>query len=118
MALAQFPAPGESELATIVLVMTHPPDQCPAANSTIRKLSANTASEFPKLAKKHGIRFTAGPLATNEHRMFAFVEAEKIESINDFLIDSALLQWNSIEMIPGQPVESGLKEIEKLKPIY
>lgn len=98
--------------------MTHPPDQCPSANSTIRKLASNLGSDVPRLAKKHGLRFTAGPLVTNEHRMFAIVEAEKVESLNDFLLESALLQWNSIEIIPAQAAEAGLKEIEKLKPIY
>jgi len=96
--------------------MTHPPDQCPSANSTIRKLTSN--ADLPKMAKKHGIRFTAGPVVTNEHRMFAMIETEKVESVNEFLIDTALLQWNTIEMIPAQPMEEGLKQIARLTPIY
>ena len=105
-------------MATLVLIMTHAPEQCPSSNSTIRKLTANTANDVPKQAKKHGIRFLAGPLVTNEHRMFAVVETDKVESVNDFLIDTAMLQWNSIEIIPAQPVEAGLKEIARLTPLY
>jgi len=105
-------------LATIVLEMTHPPDQCPSANSTIRKLSANLRDEMPKLSKKFGLKFVAGPYVTNEHRMVAIVEAQKVENVSDFLLESGLLQWNTTHMTPAQPIEEGLERINKLKPIY
>lgn len=105
-------------MATIVLEMTHPPDQCPSANSTIRKLSANAANEMPKLSKKFGLKFVAGPYVTNEHRIVAIVEAAKVENVSDFLLESGFLQWNSIQMTPAQPIEEGMAQIDKLKPIY
>jgi len=29
-----------------------------------------------------------------------------------------LLQWNSSHMTPAQPIEEGMEQINKLKPIY
>ena len=51
------------------LIMSHPPDQCPTSNETIRKQFLNTAPEMEKLGKKLGVEFLAGPLISTEHRV-------------------------------------------------
>ena len=94
------------------------PDQCPSANATIRELISNAAPEMPRLSKKFGLRFVAGPYVTNEHRIVAIVKAAKIENVSDFLLENGFLQWNSTHMTPAQPIEEGLEQIGKLKPIY
>jgi len=105
-------------MAQFVLVMTHTPDQCPSANSTIRKLVINMSAELPKMARKLGVKFLAGPTVSNEHRGFAFVEAEKVEAVNDLMTQSGLIQWQSIEIVPTLSLEEGMRQIETLKPIY
>ena len=105
-------------MTQFALIMTHPPDQCPIANSTVRKLAINMASEMPKLARKFGIHFLAGPLVSNAHKGVAIITAEKVEAINDFLQESGLIQWNSVEVIPSQPMDEALKALDNLKPIY
>src|SRR5947199_10615818 len=98
--------------------MTHSPDQCPSSNSTIRKMTATLGAEMPRLSKKFGLRFVAGPYVTNEHRIVAIVKGAKIENVSDFLLENGFLQWNSTHMTPAQPIEEGLEQIGKLKPIY
>ena len=105
-------------MAQFVLVMTHTADQCPTANSTIRKLVMNQSVELPKMARKMGVKFIIGPLVSNEHRGFAFVEADKVEALNDLITQSGLIQWQSVEIVPTTPLEEGMKQIENLKPIY
>ncbi len=105
-------------MATLVLEMTHAPDQCPSANSVIRKMTATLGDEMPRLSKKFGLKFVAGPYVTNEHRMVAIVEAAKVENVSDFLIESGLLQWNSTHITPAQALGEGIEQINKLKPIY
>lgn len=105
-------------MAQFVLVMTHTPDQCPTANSTIRKLVTNISAELPKLARKMGVKFVAGPTVSNEHRGFAFIESEKVESVNDLILQSGLIQWQSVEVIPVLSMDEGMKQVEMLKPIY
>jgi len=105
-------------MTQFVLVMTHPPDQCPTANSTIRKLVINQAAELPKLASDLGVKILAGPLVSNEHRGFAIVESDNVDAVNDFVTQSGMIQWNSVEIVPTQTMQEGLKQIETLKPIY
>lgn len=110
--------PSGEGVALFVLITTHPPDQCPTANSTIRKLAVNKAGEMPRLATKHGIKFLAGPTVSNEHKGVAIIEAENIQGINDFMQESGLIQWNSVEVIPSQLMDEALKALDTLKPIY
>src|SRR3972149_2580384 len=109
-------ARGDESMTQFVLVMTHTPDQCPTANSTIRKLVMNQSVELPKLARKLGVKFVVGPLVSNEHRGFAFVEADRVEAINDLVMQSGMIQWQSVEIVPAQPMD--MKQVESLKPIY
>lgn len=105
-------------MTQFVLIMTHPPDQCPTANSTIRKLAINQSTGLPKLAAELGVKILAGPLVSNEHRGFAIVESASVDAVNDLITQGGLIQWNGVEIIPAQSMQEGLKQIETLKPIY
>lgn len=105
-------------MSQFAIVMTHSSDQCPTSNGTVRKLAQGLADELPRLTKKTGVKFLAGPLVSTEHKTFAIVEAESVEAVRDFIMESALIQWNSVEVVPGRPMADTLKEIEKLKPFY
>ncbi len=100
------------------LIATHPPDQCPTANETIRKAFLNRAPEIPKLAEKHGVEYLAGPIITTEHKSVSIVKAESVEAVRQFLLDTGFIQWNSIEVLHGISMEQAIEEINKLKPIY
>lgn len=98
--------------------MTHPPDQCPTANSTVRKHVMNKAAEMPELAKKHGIEFLGGPTVSTQHKGVAIIKTENVDGINEFLQDSGLIQWNSVEVILSQTIDDGLRSLDTLRPIY
>ncbi len=67
----------------------------------------NKAAEMPELAKKHGIEFLAGPTVSNEHKGVAIIKTENVDGINDFLQESGLIQWNSVEVILSQMIDEG-----------
>ncbi len=100
------------------LIMTHPPDQCPTANETIRKHFLNGAAEIPKLGEKLGVEFLAGPLITTEHKSVSIVKAKNVESVRKFILESGMIQWNSVEVMHGVSMEEAIEELNKLKPIY
>jgi hypothetical protein len=76
-----------------VIRWTHPPDQCPTANSKIREMVVKRAPELPQLAEKLGIKFVAGPLVIGDEREgVAVVEADMIERLG---ILSARAAWSS-----------------------
>lgn len=101
-----------------VLVMTHPPDRCPTANETIRKRFLNAANEIPKLAKKLGVDIVVGPPIGTEHKSVTVAKAETVQAIRDFILQSGLIQWNGVEVMPVITMEKAIEEVEKLKPIY
>lgn len=100
------------------VIMTHPPDQCPTANETIRKHFLKGAAEIPNLGKKLGVEFLAGPLITTEHKSVSIVKAKNVEAVRSFIIESGMIQWNSVQVMHGVSMEEALEEINKLKPIY
>ena len=100
------------------LIATHPPGQCPTANETIRKFFLNRSPEMEKLGKKLGVEYLAGPLITTEHKSYSIVRAKNVEAVRNFLVESGLIQWNSIDVVHGVTMDQALEEINKLKPIY
>src|SRR5438309_1071976 len=57
------------------LIATHPPDQCPTANETIRKFFLNRSPEMTKIAEKLGVEYLAGPIITTEHKSYSIARA-------------------------------------------
>ena len=100
------------------IIASHPPDQCPTANETIRKLFLNRAPEMPKLAERLGVEYLAGPIISTEHKSVAIVRAKNVESVRNLAIESGMIQWNSVEILHGVSMDQALEEINKLKPIY
>jgi hypothetical protein len=105
-------------LEQFALIASHPPDQCPTANETIRKLVLNRAPEISKLSERLGVEYLAGPIVTTEHKSYAIVKAKNVESVRNFLIESGMIQWNTVDVIHGVSMDQALQEIDKLKPIY
>ena len=100
------------------LIMTHPPDQCPTANAVIRKIFLERGPEIPNLGKKLGVEFLAGPLITTEHKSISIVKANSAEAVRKFVLESGLIQWNSVEVLHGVSMERAAEEVNTLKPIY
>jgi len=71
-----------------------------------------------KLGKKLGVEYLAGPLITTEHKSYSIVRAKNVEAVRNFLVESGLIQWNSIDVVHGVTMDQALEEINKLKPIY
>ncbi len=102
-----------------VVQLTHPPDSCPTANAKVRKLSTKMSADLPMLTKKLGVRVLAGPVVLGStHESVLIVEADNIEAVNDLAMQSGLVQWNSVKISQGIPMEQALREADKLTPIY
>ena len=101
-----------------VLLMTHTADQCPTSNSRVRKLFENAGKEMAQLCQKLGVKVLIGPLISAEHKSTIILEAERAETVWDFIMQSGLIQWNSINVLPSKTAEEAMPEIIKQKPIY
>ena len=72
----------------------HPPDLCPSANETVRKLSAEGAGQIPELAEKLGVTLLATYVPMNNHMVFAAVEADDMNTVREFAFQSRLGQFS------------------------
>jgi len=100
-----------------VVRLVHTADQCPMSNSKTRARLVAGAPELPKLAQKLGIKFVAGPLALmTEHESLTVVEAEKIETIEEFIVQSGMIQWNTAKISPARPLADAMSHFDQSPP--
>jgi len=79
---------------------------------------SKVAPEIPNIAMKLGVKIVAGPFVSREHLSVVVVEADKIEAIDQFILQSGLEQWNSVRILPSNTMQDGMREIEKTKTIF
>jgi len=104
-------------MATFVVRLTHPPDQCPTANAKTRKMLLEGATAFPQLAQKLRIKFIAGPLILGmEHDGIAVVEADSVETVHEFILQSGLMQWNSVRVSWARGMQEAVEEMKRVPP--
>ncbi len=102
-----------------VIRLTHSSDQCPTANAKVRDLFIKGMPAMPQLAEKLGLKFLAGPLILGaEHEGIAIVEADNVEAVQDFVIQSGMVQWNSVRVTAAMTAQQAVAELEKLTPLY
>jgi hypothetical protein len=97
--------------------MTHSGQECPTSNSNVRKLLENLGKEMPTLSQKLGVKILIGPLVSAEHKSIVVLQTERAEAVWDFIMQSGLIQWNSINVLPCKTIEEAMPEILKLKPL-
>jgi uncharacterized protein with GYD domain len=105
-------------LPQYLIVGQHPPDLCPSANETVRKLSAEGAGQIPELAGKLGVNVLATYVPMNNHMVFAAVEADDMDSVREFAFQSRLGQWNTLELYQVSTLEEALTKVQELPTIY
>jgi uncharacterized protein with GYD domain len=105
-------------LPQYLIVGQHPPDLCPSANETVRKLSAEGAGQIPELAAKLGVNVQATYVPMNNHMVFAAVEADDMDAVREFAFQSRLGQWNTLELYQVSTLEEALTKVQELPTIY
>jgi hypothetical protein len=105
---------------TFVIRTVHSPDQCPTANSKLRERIQAQGPQIPKIAEGLGIKVVVGPLVLgSEHEGVVIVEADRIEAVNDFLLESGLIQWQTCRVSLAQTMADALGELSKVpEPLF
>ena len=95
----------------------HTSDQCPASNSKIRNLVVSGAATIPQLAEKLGVKIVLGPLVlASEHEGITVVEAANVEAVGQFVMQSGMVQWNSVRVSASQTMQAALQELSSIPP--
>jgi hypothetical protein len=74
--------------------------------------------EIPNIAQNSGVKIVAGPYVNREHLTVAVVESDTADAVDRFLIDSRLAQWNSVRVLPSQPLQEGMADLEAQTPLF
>jgi uncharacterized protein with GYD domain len=101
-----------------LLLAEHDADICPTSNATTRELSLQTGQDIPDIAKRHGVNLVSGPWVNREHVVVVVVEADRSEAVDRFIVESRLMEWNGIRILPSLAMEEGMKDIQESKSLF
>jgi hypothetical protein len=71
---------------------------------------------IPSLSQKCGIKVLSFDHFDPEHLIIGMFEAESIESVRDFVMESGLMAWNELKINPITPVSELMDNIDKAPP--
>ena len=101
-----------------VIIARHSPEHCPTSNAKIRKLMKDGAKEIPGIAKKLGVKLITVNVYGPDHELLAVVEADKIEDVREFVVQTRLIQWNATRIHATWTMEEALAKADKLPTIF
>jgi hypothetical protein len=105
-------------MATFAVIAEHPPDLCPTSNAQTRQMMKEGAGQIPQLAEELGVNIVTLRIFGPDHIILAVVEANDIDSVRDFALQSRLMQWNTVKIHPTYSMEEALPLIDSVEPIF
>jgi hypothetical protein len=105
-------------MATFAVIAEHPPDLCPTSNSQTRKMLKEGAGQIPQLAEQLGVNIVTLRVFGPDHIILAVVEADDIESVREFMLQSRLIQWNTTKIHATYSMEETLVKVDTLEAIF
>jgi hypothetical protein len=97
---------------------THPPNLCPSSNAEIRALMKEGAEQIPVLAEKLGVNIVTLNVYGPEHVVIGVVEADDIETVRDFVVQSRLIQWNTVKVNATWSLEEAMAKVGELPTLF
>ena len=105
-------------MATFAVIAEHPPQLCPTSNAQTRQILKEAASQIPKLAEQLGVDIGTLRIFGPDHIILAVVEANDIDPVRDFALQSRLMQWNTVRIHPTYSIEEALALLDVVEPIF
>jgi hypothetical protein len=105
-------------MSTFAIIADHPPNLCPTSNAQTKKIMKEGAGQIPQLAENLGINIVTLRVFGPDHIILAVVEADDIESVRDFALQSRLMQWNTVKINPTYSMDEALALIDGAETIF
>jgi predicted P-loop ATPase len=105
-------------MPTFAVIAEHPPDLCPSSNAQTRKMLNEGAAQIPQLAERLGVDIVTLRVFGPDHVILAVVEANDIEPVREFVLQSRLIQWNTTRINATYSIEEALAKSDELEAIY
>jgi hypothetical protein len=100
-----------------VILGHHPPDLCPTSNTKTRERVGQMMTQMEAAQQKHQVRVLSGHVLGASHRMVVLTEAPTVEAVRDFVMETGLVQWNSVEIYPSWALDEAIRQASALAPI-
>jgi hypothetical protein len=101
-----------------VIIGEHSAEVCPSSNAATRALLVDTAPQIPSIAEKNGVNIIAGPYINREHSTVVIIESDRPESVDAFLMEARLPQWNKVRVIPSLHMSEAMSELMEQPAIF
>ena len=105
-------------MPTFAVIAEHPPDLCPSSNAQTRKMLNEGAAQIPQVAERLGVDIVTLRVFGPDHVILAVVEANDIEPVREFVLQSRLIQWNTTKINATYSIEEALAKSDELEAIY
>ena len=105
-------------MPTFAVIAEHPPELCPASNARTRQMLKEGAAQIPQLAEQLGVDIVTLRIFGPDHIVLAVVEANDIEAVRDFILQSRLIQWNTTNIYATYSMEEALAKADVLETIF
>ena len=101
-----------------VIEARHAPELCPSSNAKIRQIMREGSKQIPGVAAKAGVKIISINVYGPDHEILAVVEADGIEAVREFTMQSRLVQWNTINIHATWTMEEALTKADDLPTIF
>jgi hypothetical protein len=105
-------------MSTFAVIAEHPPNLCPTSNAQTRQLLKEGASQIPQLAEQLGVDIGTLRIFGPDHIILAVVEADDIDSVRNFALQSRLMQWNTVKISATYSIEEAVGMIDDVEAIF
>jgi hypothetical protein len=105
-------------MATFAVTAEHPPNLCPTSNAQTRQILKEGAGQIPQLAEELGVSIVTLRVFGPDHIILAVVEANAIDPVRDFALQSRLMQWNTVRIHATYSIEEALALLDTVEPIF
>jgi hypothetical protein len=105
-------------MPTFAVIAEHPPELCPTSNARTRQMLKEGAAQIPQLAEQLGVDIVTLRIFGPDHIVLAVVEANDIEPVREFILQSRLIQWNTTQIHATYSMEEALAKADVLETIF
>jgi hypothetical protein len=100
------------------VIGSHPPDNCPMTNKTVREFAKKTYAQIPKVAKNLNVKILMDIHLDPGHKSFMLFEAPNAEAVRDFLLMAGFGHFLDLEFHLVTPIDQLLKHIDDMPTLY
>ena len=105
-------------MATFAVIAEHPPELCPTSNARTRQMLKEGAAQMPQLAEQLGVHIVTLRIFGPDHVVLAVVEANDIEPVREFILQSRLIQWNTTNIHATYSMDEAVAKSDELEAIF